>query len=140
MSESSTKDKLARLEARKATLLKKLKSERSEKTIRCASCKSYHKIKDLACIQTHWYEEPHGCTGGDNWWPGGLEFLCPTKNERNRLLFRGDKREGKFKEIYKYLFKSIENTHTSHYQGEQDKRSWTNNYYVSENPDKFELD
>jgi len=47
-------------------------------------------IADLVYIQTHWYERPHGCMGGDNWHQGDGEFDCPHCGRRNRLYNRPD--------------------------------------------------
>jgi hypothetical protein len=41
-------------------------------------------IKDLTYIQTHWYESPWGCTGGDSWHEGEANFVCPKCGARNR--------------------------------------------------------
>ena len=45
-------------------------------------------IKDITYIQTHWYEKPHGCTGGDTHHPGEGHFECPSCGHRNRLYQR----------------------------------------------------
>jgi hypothetical protein len=34
-------------------------------------------IRSLTYIQTHWYETPYGCTGGDLWREGEGQFDCP---------------------------------------------------------------
>jgi len=58
-------------------------------------------IDELEYIQTHWYESPYGCTGGDNWHQGEGQFICPKCAHRNRLLNRQDI------ESFKYKFKAI---------------------------------
>jgi len=50
-------------------------------------CGSLLKIKELTYIQTHWYEYPWGCTGGDRWWEGEANFICPNCGIRNRPFF-----------------------------------------------------
>jgi hypothetical protein len=60
-------------------------------------------IQDLEYVQTHWYESPHGCTGGDNWHKGEGQFICPKCGHRNRLINRQDV------EDLKYKFRSIKN-------------------------------
>ena len=47
-------------------------------------------IKDLVYIQTHRYETPYGCTGGDMWHRGEGNFDCPDCGRRNRLYNRKD--------------------------------------------------
>ncbi len=40
---------------------------------------------DVVYIRTHWYESPHGCTGGDTWHEGEGQFDCPKCGKRSRL-------------------------------------------------------
>ena len=42
------------------------------------ACQSRHEIGSLVYLQTHWYEEPHGCTGGDKWHPSEGQWECPN--------------------------------------------------------------
>jgi hypothetical protein len=62
-------------------------------------------IKDLDYIQTHWYEQPHGCMGGDTWHSGEGRFKCPHCGHTNRLYDRPDI------EKLKHLFKATINEH-----------------------------
>lgn len=66
-----------------------------------AGCGMGHKIKDLEYLQTHWYEEPFGCTGGDNWHKGEGQFECPHCGHLNRLYERPEI------ESLSHLFKSM---------------------------------
>ncbi len=54
--------------------LKKLQYQRKHahrrRLINCIHCDQRTQLGSLIYIQTHWYEEPHGCTGGD-WWHEG---------------------------------------------------------------------
>jgi hypothetical protein len=68
-------------------------------------CGAALEIGELTYIQTHWYEEPHGCTGGDCWHQGEGEFDCPRCGLRNRLYDRKDYEE------LKHLFKDVKNEH-----------------------------
>lgn len=34
----------------------------------CPCCKRKTPLNEWGFVQTYWYESPHGCTGGDNWW------------------------------------------------------------------------
>lgn len=52
-------------------------------------------------IQTHWYEHPWGCTGGDCWHLGEGQWICSSCGKRNRLIYYDG-------EYSKYEFKSIE--------------------------------
>lgn len=45
-------------------------------------------IKKLTYIQTHWYVEPYGCTGGGFWREGEGRFKCPHCGTVNRLYDR----------------------------------------------------
>lgn len=64
-------------------------------------CGMGFQIGGLEYIQTHWYESPYGCTGGDNWFESEGQFDCPACGHRNRLYDKPDI------EALKYLFKSI---------------------------------
>lgn len=48
-------------------------------------CGGFSRVGDLTFIQTHFYIEPHGCTGGDYWRAGEGQFVCPLCGHRNRL-------------------------------------------------------
>ena len=51
-------------------------------------CSAKYFIKDITYIQTHWYEQPSGCIGGDMWHSGEGQFECPCCGLRNRLYNR----------------------------------------------------
>jgi hypothetical protein len=53
-------------------------------------CGTMLPVKDLTYIQTHWYTEPYGCTGGDYWNQGEGQFTCPVCGALNRLYERPD--------------------------------------------------
>lgn len=48
-------------------------------------CGSLHAVADTVYIQSHWYESPHGCTGGDMWHAGEGGWICPSCGHENRL-------------------------------------------------------
>lgn len=48
-------------------------------------CGARHRVGDLVYEQTHWYEDAHGCTGGDRWHQGEGRWECPTCGHVNRL-------------------------------------------------------
>ncbi len=59
----------------------------SESFITCLHCKEKTKVKNLTRIQTHWYERPYSCTGGDQWHAGEVVYDCPKCGKRNRDYF-----------------------------------------------------
>ena len=127
-------------------ILEQIDQRNSRKKIQCSSCEKYHAIGKLAVIQTHWYESPYSCTGGDNWYEGELQYVCPTNNVRNRLLFNNhdvlwqerdkfeNNPEAQFKRSYKKLFGDVIDEYD-----EKGSSSWVNNLYVDKNRKKFGL-
>jgi len=55
--------------------------------VRCRKpeCGRGWEIRELTYIQTHWYEQPSGCTGGDIWREGEGNWKCPTCETMHRL-------------------------------------------------------
>lgn len=138
---SKLEEKLQDLEEQQEKVERQIDRERSHKKILC-SCGERHRICDLSAIQTYWYTSPHGCTGGDYWNSGELNFICPATEIRNRLLFsvRWDESrnfdknpEHQFKRYYSHLFKEINDEH-----GESSDRFF-NNYDVDNHRKKFSL-
>ncbi len=135
-------DQLAIIESQRENLLKELEVKRSNQTIKCG-CGRSHKIKDCHLIQTHWYERPHGCSGGDTWHQGEMQFVCPDTDNKNRLYFpqndipyekRGDFKysaEQQFQRIFKRLFKSV----TEDY--DTDKRKWWLNEWINNHHEQY---
>ena len=137
--------KIAKLNKALAEAKKIQDQNRGKKTIRC-DCGKMHRIKDCEVIQTHWYVSPSGCTDGDYWNEGELEFVCPETKECNRLLFEVQEQidweerieyendlEAQFKHLYKRHFKHV----TDEY--EHGHRMSVNNFYVDQNYKKFGL-
>jgi hypothetical protein len=68
-----------------------IKVELSKTLVRCESsnyglgCGMAMEVRELTFIQTHWYESPHGCNGGDMWHRGEGNFKCLHCGRRNRL-------------------------------------------------------
>lgn len=48
-------------------------------------CGAWTLIGRLVYVQTHWYREPYGCSGGDYWLMGEGQWVCPKCGHRNRL-------------------------------------------------------
>ena len=48
-------------------------------------CGRKYFIKKIDFIQTHWYETPSGCSGGDMWHEGEGQWVCPSCEHLNRL-------------------------------------------------------
>lgn len=99
----------------KAILAEREKAEKkaiSETLVQCTTqvatgkgCGAWHPIKELTYIQTHWYNEPYGCTGGDNWYAGEGQWRCPSCGHLNRLYVTPEV------EAMKAQFARIENTY-----------------------------
>lgn len=138
--------RLAEIKQEEKLLLEQLDKKRSLKRFQCDHCNSTHAIKDCDVIQSHWYERPYGCTGGDNWWEGELQIICPVTDKKSRVLFNipydltYDKRneyqysaEKQFKRLYKHLFKSVIKDY------KEDQRPWSNSFYFDNNRKRFGL-
>lgn len=95
------------------TRLAELKQERDvllgQTRLYCVVCKTSHPINKYRYLQTHWYVEPHGCSGGDYWKQGDGECQCPC-GQVLRLY--------KLPEVMalKYVFGSREDTHNTTYK------------------------
>jgi hypothetical protein len=73
-----TKQRMNHLESLRDGLLKKT-------LITCHNCGANHEIGSIPYIQTHWYVEPYGCTGGDYYKTGEGKWDCPGCGFTNRL-------------------------------------------------------
>lgn len=56
-------------------------------TFSCGHCHTVSQIGDAEFIEHYWYESPHGCTGGDNWWLSEdvAAIECPVCNAHLRI-------------------------------------------------------
>lgn len=81
---------LAGLNAEAAEIQEELNERKRDTFVECTYCKVAYRVRDLTYIQTHWYESPYGCAGGDNWHRGEGQFGCPGCKVRNRLHNRPD--------------------------------------------------
>jgi len=136
--------KLEQVREEERSILGQIDIMNKNKTIECAACGQSYRIGDLTAVQKYWYEEPSGCTGGDQWHEGELQFICPGDDVVNRLLFdqipyedRGkfDKNpEMQFKRAYKGLFAKVVDM-----RGEKLPNGWVNNHYVNNNREEFHL-
>lgn len=93
-----------------------MKSDTLRKTIECV-CGGEHRFADLEKIIIQHYREPYGCTGGDYWYDGEWNYVCPVKNKRVRILFCGNaelnidweaaqKLEARFHRLYRNAWKA----------------------------------
>ena len=142
----SLEDQLKKVQEEESCILEKIDKRNKKREIQCCGCGNPHLIGDLTAIQTHWYTHPHGCTGGDYWNEGELQFICPETGIINRLLFNNydvpwkeggiyeNDPEEQFKTNYKNLFKEVIDSYDKETSGE-----WVNNYYVDKNRRKFGL-
>ena len=136
---------VARTRAKLTAAETALRDIRARRTILCA-CGALHVIGELTLRVTHWYVEPHGCTGGDYWNEGEWQFICPVNGWFNRLLFQdyhvkydeqhkiGVAAESTFKHLYRGRFASSVDVHERHSTG-----ATYNNYYVDQRRDYYEL-
>jgi len=136
---------LEKLDEEKRKIHQKIKKRNKKRAIKCVSCDKAHEIGDLTVIQTHWYTPPSGCTDGDYWNEGELQFVCPETEIKNRLLFNNfevpyeERRkfklnpEAQFKSMYKGLFKEVIESY------EKTDNNWVNNSYVDKHRKKFGL-
>lgn len=137
---------LTELRDKEELVLKAIDERNKRKKILCSACNNYHTIGKLRAIQTHWHTPPRGCTGGDYWNEGELQFVCPETEVIDRLLFNNDDvpweerkdydkdPEEQFKRNYKKLFKEVRDTYDKSTSG-----NWVNNFYVDQNRKKFGL-
>lgn len=153
------KFEIAEAEAKLDELRRRQRDERARRMIECRSCGKLHAINKLALLVTHWYTEPHGCTGGDYWSEGEWQFVCPTKGEVNRLMFDDyhlpyEERYGSknatyaFKGLYpKVIWASSTDTYDGHVSGCNKNydcdcvgtKMGRLNYYVDQHRRRFEL-
>lgn len=90
-------------------------------TFECV-CGQIHKFSECSCIQTHWYERPHGCTDGDTWHLGDVYVVCPTTDVRNRAYFStlgssGPDDDVKFKRLMRDIAKEVVDEYKELYPG-----------------------
>lgn len=141
---ASLEDQLKQVHQEETRILQKIDERNKKKTIKCSGCDEFHQIGTLKAIQTHWYTQPFGCTGGDYWNIGELQFVCPETGIINRLLFDNydvpweerrkyeNNPEEQFRTNYKKLFKEVVDTHGDKIQGK-----WVNNFYVDQHRKEF---
>ncbi len=51
-------------------------------------CGAEFPIGEITYLQTHWYVEPSGCSGGDYFKEGEGNWICPKCGGRNRLGYQ----------------------------------------------------
>lgn len=95
--------KVARLYAKLNPLLEEIKIEKTKIMLVCFKCKRRNQVGKLTYLQTHWYTEPHGCTGGDYWSSGEGQYICPKCRHVNRLYTASYYSKEKNKEIQRIL-------------------------------------
>lgn len=75
-----------KLEANIKTINEEIRATKQRQRFRCSKCSRITKLANVIFIQTHWYESPYGCTGGDNWYSGEIQLACPKCGVRHRLI------------------------------------------------------
>ena len=64
--------------------------------ILCTACTKDAKMLDWKFIQNHWYEGPHGCTEGAEWYPSQTEvchIVCPHCHAKLYIYTHPQKKE-----------------------------------------------
>jgi len=142
----SLEAQLKEVRQEESQILENIDKRNKKRRIQCGGCSNSHEIGNLTAIQTHWYTSPRGCTEGDYWNEGELQFVCPETGIINRLLFDNsdvpweERRiyendpEQQFKRNYKKRFKEVVDSYDEKTPGK-----WVNNHYVDENRRKFGL-
>lgn len=94
-------------------VLQALQEDRAEivkrTKISCGNCDQESMIKDIVYIQPHWYESPHGCTGGDTWHEDKDYALMRCPHCKSILQITSHQNADLM--ALKYSFKEIENQH-----------------------------
>jgi len=57
---------------------------RSRKTISCPQCNKRTALKNATIIIDYWYQQPYGCTEGDNWLFNEYQYFCSCCQEKTR--------------------------------------------------------
>lgn len=143
----SLERQLEEIRKQESEILGKMDRRNGNKRIECCcGCEDSYRVRELVAIQSHSYNPPYGCTGGDYWSEGELQFVCPETGVVNRLLFDDhdvpyeerrkyeNNPDSQFKKNYKRLFMEVEKSH-----GRSTPNGWVNNYYVDKNRRKFGL-
>ena len=106
------KHRVETAEAEVAAAQKDLDALLGETHVACTSqvatgkgCGHLFPVKVLTYIQTHWYTEPYGCTGGDYWNSGEGQFICPNCGHKNRLYASPEVT------ALKHVFKAVEDVY-----------------------------
>lgn len=86
-----------------AAVKEELYEVRSRKLLKCSHCNRRTRVCDLVLIQRYWYEEPYGCTGGDRWHKGELQYECPKCGKRNRSYNRPE-----IEELRRYFKETVD--------------------------------
>ena len=141
----SLEKQLKKLEEEKNQIMERIDERNSKRKIECRACESAHQIKDLELIQTQEYVKPSGCTDGDYYIDGEMQYICPKTRIINRILFDNsdveweerkkyeNNPEKQFKRMYSSLFEEISEETTV-----VENKSVIN-YFVDQNRKKFGL-
>ncbi len=64
-----------------------IRAQKAATMFKCAACLALIPIAGLEYIQTYWYTEPYGCTGGDYWNLGEGMIPCSACGVEHRTTF-----------------------------------------------------
>lgn len=80
---------LEKLDKEKEEALRKKLQVIRRQLVDCKKCGKKSQLGTWSFIQEHWYELPHSCTGGDNWWPSETRLcniICPKCGQQNYIF------------------------------------------------------
>jgi hypothetical protein len=95
---------LSALGAAKQVLIDERVELMGKTLLECWKCHKKTQVGLLTYIQTRYYTEPYGCTGGDYWSDGEGQYICPKCGELNRPIWNNPRiieLKRYFKEIVK---------------------------------------
>jgi len=115
------KRRIAQLEEELVELRELERASDSRKVFKCGKCGKGTQLKNLTYTQTHWYESPSGCTGGDLWHSGEGNITCPKCGCRNRLI----REYGESFVQHKHLFGNIADDYDDEHRGRYGEE-WVN--------------
>lgn len=86
---------LSRIDAERARLERRLEKLDADRVAvlgarrwqcRAAGCGRTIMLSSVPLVQTHFYIEPHSCSGGDYWKAGERNLVCPKCSVRHRMI------------------------------------------------------
>lgn len=82
----TTDEQVAELRSQIESIQERIDSIQRLRMLKCLHCSQPSMISTLTYIQTYWYEEPHGCSGGACWRYGDGAYRCPHCERINKIM------------------------------------------------------